>query len=277
MSRFLLLVFFVEAIVYVVAPTYDAERTWQYVRELSAEQATLDLHLTSPRDPQLSYLPAELFPFVPPYTAEEMGLRAMEFPHSPLWNCRILDLGATLTATGFLQQEVGIVATLYLPEKGFQGHLYDTRPGQELFRWLSYSVTPPQPAEEPPSLLIGYRTDHTFVTPAETLVPRAGLPPFRYPLGREDRAPNRVGTFEDALGRNAWEFSWRMLGTDVLYHTVRFPVTLTSLLVPDDKGTLIFVPTEEITLMGTDYPAYTADGGVACTANALQGRGNPRS
>jgi hypothetical protein len=123
---------------------------------------------------------------------------------------------------------------------------------------------PPQPEAEPLDLLIGYRTDHTFANPAEILVSRVGLPPFRSQLGREDRAPNRVGTFEDVIGRNAWEFSWRILGTDILHHTVRFPVTLNSIFIPDDKGNPISVPTEDITLMGNDYPAYTADGGVAC-------------
>src|SRR5258705_3185389 len=121
-------------------------RTWRSVTDLSvSERELLDLQTQTPRDPKLPYLPAELFPFIPPYTAEEMGLRAMEFPHSPLWNCLVLDLGATLTSTGFLQQDVGVVATLYLPEKGFQGHLYETPPGQELFRWLSYSVLPLHP------------------------------------------------------------------------------------------------------------------------------------
>lgn len=125
-------------------------------------------------------------------------------------------------------------------------------------------MAPPQSANEPPSLLIGYRTDHTFITPAETLISRPGLPPFRHRIGREDRAPNRVGTFEDVIGRNAWEFSWRTLGTDVLYHTVRFPVTLNSLLMSDGKGNPISIPTSEIKLMGNDYPAYTANGGVPC-------------
>ena len=49
-------------------------RTWRYVAELSAsDRMKLDLHPSSPRDPQIPYLPAEQFPFAPPYTAEEMG------------------------------------------------------------------------------------------------------------------------------------------------------------------------------------------------------------
>jgi hypothetical protein len=105
------------------------------------EQAQLDLRLSSPRDSQISYLPAEPFPFVPPYTGEEMRLRAMEFPHSPLWNGLVIDVRAILMPTGVLHQEVRIVATLYLPEQGFPGPLYQTSPGQELFRWLSYERT----------------------------------------------------------------------------------------------------------------------------------------
>lgn len=256
---------FLTAVLLGIGESKVQARTWRTITELSAsERGKIDLQTQTSRDPKLSYLPAEQFLFTPPYTAEEMGLRAMEFPHSPWWNCLILDIGVTLTSTGSLHQEVGVVATLYLPAQGFPGHLYQTPPGQELFRWLSHSVMPPQLADESLSLLIGYRTDHTFVTPAETLVSRPELPPFRYQLGREDRAPNRVGTFEDAIGRNAWEFSWRILGTDVLYRTVRFPATVNSVLIPDDKGNPISVPTEDLTLMGSDYPAYTADGGVSC-------------
>jgi hypothetical protein len=105
------------------------------------EHEQLDLRLSSPRDSQISYIPAEPFPFVPPYTGEEMRLRAMEFPHSPLWNGLVIDVRAILMPTGVLHQEVRIVATLYLPEQGFPGPLYQTSPGQELFRWLSYERT----------------------------------------------------------------------------------------------------------------------------------------
>jgi len=259
------LLFLFVAVLLAGASAETGDRTWRYVRELpAADQAKLDLCTTTPRNAQLPYLPAERFPFTPPYTAEEMGLRAMEFPHSPLWNGLVLDIGTTITSTGFLQQEVSLIATLYLPEQGFPGHLYQIQPGQELFRWLSYSVMPPQPADEPPSLLIGYRTDLTFPTPAETLIFRPALLPLRSRLEREDRAPNRVGTFADALGRNAWEFSWQLLGTDVLSHTVRFPVTSGTVLVPDARGNPLSMPTSEIKLMGHDYPAYTVDGGVQC-------------
>src|SRR5437899_7979999 len=55
-------------------------RTWKTVTELSPEErATIDFSPETPRHPHFPYLPAEPFPFAPPYTAEEMGLRAMEF------------------------------------------------------------------------------------------------------------------------------------------------------------------------------------------------------
>ena len=114
------------------------EKTWKTMTELSAtEQAQLDLRTDAPRDSQVPYLPAERFPFSPPYTAEEMGIRSMEFPHTPFWNLTLIDIGVTITHTGFLDQRVSIIPTLYLPANGFLDHLYHTPPGGEVFRWLS--------------------------------------------------------------------------------------------------------------------------------------------
>ena len=68
-------------------------KTWKVVAELSdEEQAVLDFQTDAPRDATVPYLPAERFPFQPPYTAEEMAIRAMEFPHSPFWNCTLIDM-----------------------------------------------------------------------------------------------------------------------------------------------------------------------------------------
>ncbi len=68
-------------------------KTWKTILELSAtEQAQIDLHTDTPRDPRVPYLPAEQFPFSPPYTAEEMGLRSMEFAHTPFWNLTLIDI-----------------------------------------------------------------------------------------------------------------------------------------------------------------------------------------
>jgi hypothetical protein len=241
-------------------------KTWKAVAELSAEEkASLDLRSETPRDPQIPYLPAEKFPFAPPYTAEEMGLRSMEFPHSPFWNCTLIDIAATVTNTGFMDQRVTIIPILYLPEGGFAQHLYSTKPGQEVYRWLSQSVAPAERRGNQ-TLYVGYRNDHTFTTkfdffaysPALRRVRRQPQP------RREDRIPNSAQTFDDLIGRDAWEFKWRILGTDILYQTVRFPVTRQTAVLTDEKGGYIDVPVSDIKLMGKDYPLYTADGGVKC-------------
>lgn len=242
------------------------QQTWQYVSELSeAEKAEIDLRAATPRDPQVPYLPAENFPFSPPYTAEEMGLRAMEFPHSPFWNCTLIDIGVTVTHTGFLDQRVSIISILYLPENGFLEHLYQTRPGQQLYRWLQQAVAPPE-RYGTQTLFIGYRTDQSFTTKLDMSAYAPSLRRIRRQPQprREDRLPNGAETIDDLIGRDAWEFSWRILGTDTLYDTVRFPVTRQSVILTDEKGAYIEVPASEIRLMGKDYPAYTVDGGVPC-------------
>jgi hypothetical protein len=241
-------------------------KTWKTLAELSAEEkASLDLRDETPRDAQLPYLPAERFPFSPPYTAEEMGIRSMEFPHSPFWDCTLIDIGATVTNTGSMDQRASIIPTLYLPKGGFAEHLYTTKPGQELYRWLSQSVLPPERYGNQ-TLYVGYRNDLTFTTkfdffaysPALRRVRRQPQP------RREDRLPNNAQTFDDLIGRDAWEFRWRILGTDILYSTIRFPVTRQTAVLMDEKGNYIDVAASDIKLMGKDYPLYTADGGVKC-------------
>jgi hypothetical protein len=52
-------------------------KTWKTIDELSAEErAELDFLVETPRDPRIPYLPAEAYPFSPPYTAEELGYLA---------------------------------------------------------------------------------------------------------------------------------------------------------------------------------------------------------
>lgn len=49
-------------------------RSWKYLSKLSQEERrNIDLRTDTPRDATLPYLPAEPYPFAPPYTVEEMG------------------------------------------------------------------------------------------------------------------------------------------------------------------------------------------------------------
>lgn len=241
-------------------------RTWLYASELpEVEKVVIDFHTDTPRDPQIPYLPIEKFPFSPPYTAEEMGIRSMEFPHSPFWDCTLIDIVATVTHTGFLYQQANIHSILYMPKNGFSEHLYQTEPKQELYRWISQTVAPPERYGDQ-SLFIGYRTAQSFPTRFDIFAYIPALRRIRHQpqLRREDRLPNRAPTVDDFFGRDAWEFSWRILGTDILYETVRFPITKKTVTVMNEKRTYVQVPVREVKLMGEDYQIYAPNGGVSC-------------
>lgn len=241
-------------------------RTWRTVDELSVqEQARLDLRTDTPRDAQVPYLPAEKFPFAAPYSAEEMGIRSMEYPHSPYWDSTLIDIATTLTGSGFMDQRVSIIPILYLPQGGFAEHLYTAKPGQEIFRWLSQAVSPAE-RYGTQTLFIGYRTDQSFPTKVELFAYSPSMRRIRRQPAprREDRLPNGAATFDDLIGRDAWEFEWRILGVDTLYETVRFPVTRQTAVLTDTEGNYIDIHAADVKLMGPDYPLYTEDGGVPC-------------
>src|SRR5215207_7249514 len=105
-------------------------KTWRLVTELTtAERALFDPRTETARDPQYPNLPVEHYPFEPPYTAEEMGYRAMEFSHSPRWSCNLMDVTGALTAQGFLRTSKMYSPIFYVPNaSGHQGlarELYD--------------------------------------------------------------------------------------------------------------------------------------------------------
>ena len=242
-------------------------KTWKTVAELSAkERERLDLSTDTPRHPTFPYLPAEPYPFTPPYTAEEIGFRAMEFPHQPRWSCVYADAGASIDQWGHLivqNKAVGLVA--YRTPEGLVGEVYETPPGESFVTSLSQEIGPPEKYGNQ-SLVSRYRVDKTFTKKLEMFIYTPGLRRVRRQPQprRSDRFPNQAFTFDDGFGRDAWEWFWRILGTDTLYQTVRFPNTRKSITLADANGTFHDVLASEIKPMGKDYPAYTADGGVAC-------------
>lgn len=85
------------------------------------------------------------------------------------------------------------------------------------------------------------------------------------PSRRQDKFPNQAHTMDDSTGRDAWEFSWRFVGTDVLSQTVRFPVTRPTIVVGNgNDGVLREVKTSDLRPMGVAFPHYTKEGGVEC-------------
>jgi hypothetical protein len=176
----------------------------------------------------------------------------------------------SVTNTGFMDQRVSIVPILYVPEGGFAGQLYATNPGQEVYRWLSQSVSPPERYGNQ-TLYVGYRNDHTFTTTLDLFAYAPALRRIRRQPQprREDRLPNSAFTFDDLTVATRGVFR-RILGTDVLYQTVRFPVTKQSAVLTNDKGEYVEAPASDIKLMGKEYPRYTVDGGVKCSSLRLR-------
>jgi hypothetical protein len=242
-------------------------RTWRTVDELSAdERARLDLSETTPRHPTVPYLPAEPYPFQPPFTAEEMGYRAMEFTQRPRWSCVFANVWGSISAQGVLLNPGKSVAFMSYPEPAGVAAEFVRKPGEELYRYLGQNTFPPD-AEGSQRLTIRYRTDHTFIKQEESFQYSLSIRRVRHqaPNRRQDKFPNQAQTQDDSTGRDAWEFSWRVLGTDVLYQTVRFPVTRpTVILANGADGSFHEVRTAAIKPMGDAYPSYTADGGVEC-------------
>lgn len=241
-------------------------RTWRTVEELSPEERSeLDFRAETPRDSQVPYLPAEAYPFSPPYTAEELGYLTFELDtlrprFSHIW----LSVVQSMTAGGYILATMkNNTSILYFPKDG--NELFRWPPGQEYMRAFSQFTSPPE-SDGDQQLWFEYRTDHTFGKKQDRYLYRPGLRRIRRQPQprREDRFPNNAQSFDDLQGRDPWEFNWTTLGTDVLYKTVRFPDTRPLVTITRQDGTLYERDTKTFKIMGDTYPAYTKDGGVEC-------------
>lgn len=240
-------------------------RTWRALSELSKEElARIDLSPETPRDPQIPYLPAEPYPFTPPYTAEEMGYRAMEFPHMPRWSCVQIEDSGVLTPSGYLFISKIITLVHYRAPEGLLGQL-TAKPGESYSRWLAQDVAPPENYGNQ-LLFITYRTDQNTSKKADLFGYSPALRRVRrFPQPRrQEKFPNQPMAYDDFLGRDAWEFSWRILGTDVLSETVRFPKTRKTITLLSPDGSFTDTPVHTLKLMGEEYLYYTPEGRVKC-------------
>ena len=238
-------------------------KTWKTLDELSAQELSrLDLRETTPRNPQIPYLPAEAYPFSPPYTAEELAYLAFDLDtprprFSHIW----LSTVQSMTAAGYIRTLKNNTAVLYWPADG--GALMRLPAGQEYMRAFSQFTNPPSAAGRQ-GLRVEYRTDRQFIKKQD----RYNYTPERRRIRRQPqprrgtRFPNSAQTFDDLQGRDPWEFSWRLLGTDVLYSTVRFPTTRPTITLTRPDGSSYEQDTSRLRMMGDDYPAYRPDGGV---------------
>lgn len=243
-----------------------APRTWKTVSEMSpAELAQVDPRTDTPRHAEYPYLPAEPYPFTPPYTAEEMGYRMMEFTQRPRWSCAYANLFGSISSEGSLLGQGRAVNLVAYPTPEGTSVELAKKPGEEVYRQLTQQLFPPE-AYTSQTLVIRYRTDQQFVKKEDMFAYSPALRRVRHQNSwrRNDRYPQMAMTLDDASGRAAWEYSWTVLGTDVLSETVRFPVTRPRVTITEADGTYRERVTTDLKLMGDDYALYTPAGGVAC-------------
>jgi len=243
-----------------------AEQSWKTVDEMSAaDKARFDPSTSTPRDSEIPYLPAARYPFEAPYTAEEMGYRSAEFPHVARWSSSMVDTFGVITTSGYINQGETVIYTLVVPGEGFEGYLYRSKPGEVYGRWLNHDTFPPE-NQGTQQLWLPRRTDMEFRTKMDFFVYSPQLRRVRrQPEPRRDqRFPDNAQTFDDVIGRDPWEFEWELIGTDVLYETVRFPDTRKSVTLNVQGQGFVERDPQSLKLMGDDFPNYLPDGGVAC-------------
>ena len=244
------------------------KRTWKTVADLSPqERQKLDLAVDTPRHPQVPYLPAEPYPFTSPYTAEEMGYRLMEFTSRPRWSAVFARAWSSISTQGILLNP-GSATNFLTYNAGAAGAEAELalQPGEEIYRSLSQRTAPPA-SEGSQRLSIRYRTGKEFIKKEERFRYSQAKRRVRHdaPLRRQGKVPNMALTPDDNYGRDAWEFSWRVLGLDTLYQTVRFPNTRPTIMLRNGQtGQFQERRTAELKLMGDSYRYYTDEGGARC-------------
>jgi hypothetical protein len=175
------------------------------------------------------------------------------------------DSMGSITKAGYLTQATTVLRTgIFSDEAGVPGHLF-TPPGSDYMRIFYYYVYPPR-REGMQGMWIYRRTDRSQKTKFDSFLYSPSLRRVRrLPQPRRDTPlPGAAQSVDDILARDAWEFSWRIIGADVLYETARFPMTRPILTLSRADGTSYDVATADIKIMGDAYPFYTAEGGVEC-------------
>lgn len=241
------------------------DQQWKTVEQMSDEdRALFDPATSTPRDAEIPYIPAEPYPFQPPYTAEEMGYRASEFVHIARWPLGIVDVFGVVTSSGYINQGVSVSYTKLAGRPGLEGYIRDVKPGEPYAHWTMFDMFPPE-SEGTQQLWIPYRTDKEHTTKIDYYIYSDSLRRVRrqpQPI-RDQRFPDNSQTFDDVIGRDPWEMDWQLLGTDVLYETVRYPNTRAT-VTHNIGGQLVERQTASLKMMGDKYAHYRPDGGIDC-------------
>ncbi len=249
-------------------PTNNGQKpsaqTWRTLAALTTEEKkVVDLRSATPRSSEFPYMPAEMYPFVAPYTAEEVGYRLMNYTHRGRWSHILADSFGTITHTGYLTQGALLAMVNQVGGgHGIAGQLNAT-PGEVHSLQLFHHVYPPRNNGKQ-TLWVMRRTgpqytsklDNFSYSPSLRRVRRSPAP------RREESFPNTVPGYDDVAGRDAWELSWRFIGADVLYETVRFPDNRPKITMTRANGKYYEQATADIRMMGDEYPYYRVDGGI---------------
>ncbi len=242
-----------------------ADRTWRTLEQLTAaEKEIIDIRTVPPRTPEKSYLPEEPYPFSAPFDAEEIGYRLMNFTHMARWSHIMADVYGSITKSGYMSQGAmsGLASYNGKPGPEFQ---INAEPGDVYSDQLFYVTYPPK--NEGEQMMWNLRRtgpeqatklDYFIYSPSLRRVRRQ--PPPR----RESQFPNSVQSFDDVAGREPWEFTWRFIGADVIYKTVRFPNNRPKMTLIKPDGSFFEVNTADLKMMGNEYPGYRKDGGIDC-------------
>ncbi|MEM7543829.1 MAG: hypothetical protein AAF384_19905 [Pseudomonadota bacterium] len=242
-----------------------AEVLWRPLENIAdGDRALFDPATNTPRDSAIAYIPAEPYPFTAPYTAEEMGYRSAEFVHLPRWSSLLIDVFGVITPSGYINQGASISYANLEAAEGFQGYI-QAQAGEVYTRWMVWDVFPPE-NEGTQQYWTPYRTDAEFRTKMDFFIYSPQLRRVRrQPEPRRDqRFPDNSQTFDDVIGRDPWEWHWELIGTDVLFETVRFPNTRPTITWNDAIGGFFEQSTSDIKIMGAKFPHYRGDGGLDC-------------
>ena len=246
-------------------PIFSAEKTWRTVEQLTeSERRLYNPSNDTPRHPEIPYIPAEPYPFEPPYTAEEMGFRAAEFPHIARWSHYMVDVFGVVTSTGYTNNASAISNVLQKGRPGLIGYLFDVAPGEDAGKWTMYSDFPPSSENQqqiwvPKRSTLEHPTRLNFSIYSPSLRKVRRMPAPR----RDDRFPDNAQTFDDVVGRDPWEMRWQLLGVDRLHESVRFPNTRQTITLDLGQGFAEY-ETSSIKMMGEGFPHYVGNGSVDC-------------
>ncbi|MDY6842837.1 MAG: hypothetical protein SVW57_01920 [Thermodesulfobacteriota bacterium] len=242
---------------------------WKALSELTAEELeNYKMDPTpwekTPRDKKYPYVAKKL---EPPYTATEIVYMLTVGQYFPWWTHEAPIGGMMISNRGGInfytgQREVWSALT---PDT-LEDYLFRW-PEDKVYMWIWDRHYTPIRDRYYKLLQNAYRCGKTFNKYSEKWA-YFGSSQKTKPVGEasySDKYWRRDFTYGDTL-MVPWYYTWRFIGVDVLYedNIVRFPNTRNEITIRNWDGKPVKKKTDEIKIMGDDYPAYTKDGGVPC-------------